>query len=77
MKTFTATNGMFNYEVTTFKCLSNGSQFKLRSRSEVSSLYYSDEEFACNIFLDLGYYEAKGLSQDGVRDKQTNEMLNE
>ena len=77
MKTFTATNGMFNYEVAIFKCPSNGKQFKLRSTSKDSALYCSDEDFKSDIFLDLGYYEAKGLSQDGFSDKQINEMFNE
>jgi hypothetical protein len=76
MKTFNATNGMFNYEVVIRKCELNGIQFKLRSVSPTSALYYSDADFKEQMFLDFGYYEAKGLSQSGFSTEQINEMFN-
>ena len=74
MKSFTATNGMFNYEVIINK---NGynREFKLRSTSDNSSLFESDDDFQRNVFLDLGYYEAKGLSESGFSDDQINDMF--
>ena len=47
----------------------------MRSTSESSSMFESDESFQREIFLDLGYYEAKGMSESGFTDDQINEMF--
>ena len=74
MKTFTSTNGLFSYEVKTVKC-GSATEFKLRSIDEDSALYASDKDFESDIFMDLGYYEAKGLNESGFTAEQVNEML--
>jgi hypothetical protein len=76
MTTFTATNGMFSYEVQVTKSV-NSKKFKLRSTSKDSSLYSNDEDFKKDMFLDFGYYEAKGLSESGFTNQQINQMFNE
>ncbi|MFT6991869.1 MAG: hypothetical protein ACJASL_003866 [Paraglaciecola sp.] len=76
MTTFTTTNGMFNYEVQITKVV-NSRKFKLRSTSKDSSLYSNDDDFKKDMFLDFGYYQAKGLKESGFTNEQINQMFNE
>ena len=75
MKRFTATNGMFNYEVVVRKD-GFAKEFKVRSTDEASAMYVTDSAFDEALFLPLGYYEAKGLNQSGFSREQINEMFN-
>ena len=75
--TFTTKDGFGGvYEV--FVSVESGQRnFKLRSTSKASSLFQNDSDwYNSQSVMELGYYQAKGLSQDGFSDEQINAMFN-
>ena len=51
-------------------------EFKVRSTSELSSMYLSDCDFESEGTMDLGYYESKMISGLGFSDEQINSLHN-